>query len=158
MIRLVTSPAASARLAAAERFLQQFPPSSELLIVSASRGAADDFARRLAKSRGATFGLSRFSFVELAARVASQAVSEGRRTPSGQAGSEAVAMRAAFDAHAAGELAYFSPVAGLPGFPRALARTLHELRLADVRAAVLAASDLPLAIRDIGRLLSRVEQ
>src|SRR5439155_12044877 len=55
-----------------------------------------------------------------------------RRVPGTQAGAEAIAARAAFDARAAGELAYFAPVAGMPGFPKALARTLYELRLAGV--------------------------
>ena len=54
--------------------------------------------------------------------------------PGSQAGAEAIAARAVFDAVAAGELAYFEPVARTPGFPKALARTLHELRLAGVPA------------------------
>ena len=33
-----------------------------------------------------------------------------------------------------GELAYFAPVADMPGFPRALSRTLGELRMAGLTA------------------------
>ena len=45
MIRVVTSTSAAARLAAARRFLHRRPPSAEVIIVGASRGAADDLVR-----------------------------------------------------------------------------------------------------------------
>jgi ATP-dependent helicase/nuclease subunit B len=61
-----------------------------------------------------------------------------------------MAARAVFDAIAAGELAYFAPVASLPGFPKALARTVHELRLAGVSTGQLSA--------DLAALLVRVER
>ena len=54
-----------------------------------------------------------------------------------------------------GGLDYFGPVARTPGFPRALARTLHELMLARVDAAALAS--LPLGGADLARLLERFE-
>ena len=60
-----------------------------------------------------------------------------------------------FDAVTAGELEYFTPVASMPGFPKALARTLHELRLAGIGPDRLGGSDA--ATGDIGRLLARVE-
>src|SRR6185312_16046187 len=69
-------------------------------------------------------------------------------------GAEAIAARAVFAS--AGELTYFTPVASMPGFSRALARTVHELRLAGVDAAALSARDA--ATADIGRLLERTEQ
>ena len=104
-----------------------------MVIVGASRGAADDLARAIAVERGATFGLTRFSLTELAARAAAPRSSPASgASPGTQAGAEAVAARAVFDAVAAGELEYFGPVARMPGFPKALARTLHELRLAGV--------------------------
>ena len=76
--------------------------------------------------------------------------------PGTQAGAEAVAERAVFDAVKAGELAYVSPVASMPGFPKALARTIHELRLAGVAPDRLTASGG--AAADLGRLLARVEE
>jgi hypothetical protein len=66
-----------------------------------------------------------------------------------------MAARAVFDAAAAGELEYFAPVAGMPGFPRALARTLHELRLAGFSADRLSDGT---SVRDLSRLLERVEE
>ena len=97
---------------------------------------------------GATFGLTRFSLTELAARAAAERLAGVRRAPGTQAGAEAMAARAVFDADAPEELEYFAPVASLPGFPRALARTLHELRLAGVGADAL---DAPRADRGVRR-------
>ena len=132
-MRIITATSAAARLAAAREFLGGRPPATELVIIGASRGAADDLARAIARHAGSTFGITRFSLTELAARAAAAHPGGGRRVPGTQAGAEAVAARAVFDALAAGELAYFEPVARMPGFPKALARTLHELRLAGLR-------------------------
>ncbi|MBI3493355.1 MAG: hypothetical protein HY047_16475, partial [Acidobacteria bacterium] len=132
MLHVVTSTSAASRLDAAKRFLAGRPPASELVIVGASRGAADDLARAIARGAGATFGLHRFSLTEVAARAAASAINAGRRAPGSQAGAEAIAARAVFDALAAADLEYFAPVASMPGFPKALARTLHELRLAGI--------------------------
>ena len=155
MFRVVISTSAAARLAAARSFLETLPPAAEAIVVGATRGAADDFVRAIAAAKGATFGLTRFSLMQLAARMAAASSSDARHAPANQAGIEAVAARAVFDAATADDLAYFTPVARLPGFPRALARTIHELRLADVRADRLSA-DVP--SRDIGALLARVER
>ncbi len=58
-----------------------------------------------------------------------------RCAPSSWLGAEAVATRAAFEATRDAALGYFEPVASAPGFPRALAATLQELRLAGVPSA-----------------------
>jgi CRISPR/Cas system-associated exonuclease Cas4 (RecB family) len=131
-VRVIVSSSAAARLDAARGFLRGRPPASELVIVGASRGAADDLARAIARHTGATFGVARFGLTELAARSAAARLAGARRVPGTQAGTEAIAARAVFDAVTAGELAYFEPVASMPGFPKALARTVHELRLAGV--------------------------
>jgi ATP-dependent helicase/nuclease subunit B len=156
MLQVIVSTSAAARLAAAAEFLNKQPTASEVAIIDASRGAADDLARNAARRSGATFGIARFSLTELAARAASASELGMRRVPGTQAGAEALAARAVFDAVAAGELSYFTPVASMPGFPKALARTLHEIRLAGVGADGLAAGGP--AAADIGRLLARVEE
>ena len=157
MVRVVTSTSAAARLNAATEFLSRRPPSAEVVIVGASRGAADDFARAIASAAGATFGLTRFSLTELASRIAATGLAGTERAPGTQAGAEATAARAVFDATAAGELEYFAPVAHMPGFSKALARTLHELRLASMAPSDLGEQAVSPATRDIGRLLERVE-
>ena len=78
-LRAVISTSAASRLAAARHFLSTRHPSEEVVIVGASRGAADDFARAIARDAGATFGLTRFSFTELAARAAAAASAGERR-------------------------------------------------------------------------------
>jgi CRISPR/Cas system-associated exonuclease Cas4 (RecB family) len=153
-MRVVLSSSAAVRLDAARTFLASHPPGSEVVIIGASRGAADDLARDVARRAGATFGLTRFSLTELAARAAAARLAGARRVPGSTAGAEAMAARAVFDAIAVGELAYFGPVASLPGFPKALARTIHELRLAGISAERLSART---SINDLSALLARVE-
>ena len=126
--RIIEAASAAARLEAATSFLRQCPADQPITIVGATRGAADDLARRIAVERGATIGLARFSLTQLAARTAVVALAAEGKTASTGLGAEAVAARAVFAAMRDGSLRYFTPVAGLPGFPRALARTLQELR------------------------------
>jgi hypothetical protein len=154
MIRAVISTSAAARLAAASRFLSHVPAASPVLVIGASRGAADDFARDLAARNGASFGVYRFSLTGLAARTIALGGS-AERMPAPAASAEAIATRAVFDARAADGLSYFAPVAATPGFPRALAHTLHELRLAGLRSEALSTHGP--AARDIATLLEHVE-
>jgi ATP-dependent helicase/nuclease subunit B len=156
LLRIVESPSAAVRLDAASRFLLDSPPATEVLIVSASRGAADDFVRAQARARGATFGLYRFSLTQLAARLAAPLLARERLSPTTGLGVQAVAARALFDAASDKALTYFAPVAGTPGFPRALARTLEELALAMVTPA--GARPLPDIGADLANLFERVDE
>ena len=156
MLKVIVSTSAASRLAAATEFLSTQPPAAEVTIIGASRGAADDLARAVALRSGATFGITRFSLTQLAAHAASVSAVGARRVPGTQAGAEAVAARAVFDTLGAGELSYFTPVATMPGFPKALARTLHEIRLGGIGTDVLTGSGA--AADDIARLLARVEE
>ena len=115
-LHIIQSSEASARLRAAERWLSARADRGAL-IVSASRGAADDLARTVALSRGATAGLHRFSFAQLAARLAAPVLAARGIAPATLIGSEAVAARATFDARQDDGLAYFRAVAGTPGLP-----------------------------------------
>jgi hypothetical protein len=128
-VRFVESASASDRIEAALAFVEGHPPDREILVVGASRGAADDLARFIVVRRGATFGLQRFSLVELAARLALEYTAGQGTAPATPLGSEAIAARASFQALDEGALKYYEPVVRFPGFPGALARTLAELRL-----------------------------
>ncbi len=136
--RVITSPSSARRLHEAAAFLHEAPSHQDVLVVAASRGAADDLARRAAAGRGASLGWHRFSVLQLAARLGIDALAAQGRLPGSPLGAEAVASRAIFEAIADGSLRYFGPVAQTPGFPRAVARTIGELRLAGVPAAALA--------------------
>jgi len=155
MIRVVESASNELRLVEARAFIRSELRKGDLLLVAASRGAADDLARSLAIDLGATVGLHRFSLTQLAARLAAPILAADRRSPATSLGSEAVAARATFESVRNDALAYFAPVAATPGFPRALARTLQELRLAHVSSADLAA--LPLGGADLSVLLDQFE-
>ena len=126
------------------------------MVIGATRGAADDLARAAAASSAATFGIQRFSLTQFAARSAIVALAGESITPSTWLGAEAVSARVTFDAGRDDALRYFGPVSGSPGFPRALARTLQELRLAGVPASRL--SPLGPAGPDIAWLLERFEE
>jgi CRISPR/Cas system-associated exonuclease Cas4 (RecB family) len=155
MLRVILSSSAAIRFDAARAFLDKHSSGAELLIVGASRGAADDLARGSAAARGATFGLHRFSLTQLAARLAAPSLARGRLAPTTPLGVQAVAARVLFESAAEGSLAYFHDVASAPGFPRALARTLEELALADASAADL--RRLPHSGRDLADLYERFE-
>src|SRR4029434_5146291 len=130
VITAIQSGSAAVRLREARRFLEQFEPGAEVRLLGASRGSVDDLARAISLERGATFGLHRLSFTQLAARHAVMELASRDRAPTTTLGHEAVATRAAFETQSDDALEYFSPVSQTPGFPRALARTLLELRLA----------------------------
>src|SRR5712691_12022 len=152
---VLVSASAAERLAAARRFIASQQAGVRVLIVGASRGAADDLAREVSAALPATFGIQRLTLTQLAARTAMVALADNGVTPSTWLGTEAVATRAVFDTIGAAALRYFAPVAGRPGFPRALARTLQELRLAGVADSALAR--VPLAGGDLAVLLDRFD-
>ncbi|HZD42344.1 MAG TPA: hypothetical protein VE131_16600, partial [Terriglobales bacterium] len=155
MITAIQSGSAAVRLREARRFLDQFEPGAEVLLLGGSRGSVDDLARVVALEKGATFGLHRLSFTQLAARLAIIELASRDRAPATILGHEAVATRAAFEAHKADALHYFAPVSQTPGFPKALARTLLDLRLATVGRSDL--NRLPRSGTDLDALLDRVD-
>jgi ATP-dependent helicase/nuclease subunit B len=155
VITAIQSESSAIRLREARRFLEQFEPGAEVLLLGASRGCVDDLARSISLERGASFGLHRLSFTQLAARLAVMEMASRDRAPATALGHEAVATRAAFEARGDESLEYFSPVSQTPGFPKALARTLLDLRLAAIASGDLAR--LPRSGTDLAALLDRVE-
>jgi ATP-dependent helicase/nuclease subunit B len=146
-------PASHERLAAAAAFIRaQSRAGRRVVVVGASRAAADELAVSVGVQTGGLAGVERAGLAELAMRLALPVLTRQGVLPTPLLGDEAVAARAAFESAAHGELRYFSPVAGTPGFPRALARTLTEIRMAGLGPAELVGDD---AIEDLGRLLTR---
>src|SRR6266404_3449308 len=121
MLKVFHSSSAAERLRAARAFVERFPAATEVLIVGASRDAADDLARRATAARGATFGLHRASLTQLAVRFAAAEMARLGLAPATALGAEAVAARVSFEALGERALAYFAPVARFPGFGRAVA-------------------------------------
>src|ERR687896_1856669 len=115
IVTAVQAGSAAVRLREARRFLEQLEAGAEVLLLGASRGSVDDLARAISLERGATFGLHRLSFTQLAARLAVMELASRERAPTTALGHEAVATRAAFEARSAEALEYFSPVSQTPG-------------------------------------------
>jgi hypothetical protein len=132
MLRILIAPAAAERLRAARDFVRALAPASEGIVISASRGAADDLIRGLSEKQAATFGLHRTSLTQLAFRLAAGRLAERTLTPVTRLAAQASAAHVTYRLGAKGELPYFAPVAEYPGFAPSLAGTLQELRLAGV--------------------------
>ena len=156
--RCVLSASAARRLEAARAFALAYPPSQPLTIVAATRGAADDLARSIARTRPATIGLSRFSLTQLAARVAAPRLAGVGIAPASALALEAVAARAAFEASRHDRLSVLAEIARAPGFPRALARTFGEVRLAGLGSARVREGADTAANIDLSHLLDEAEQ
>ena len=155
MIRVFVSPFGAERLAVARRFVCSFPPAAERLLIGSSREAVDHLVREVSVSEQATFGVHRFSLTQLAARLATSQFARSGLAYSTSLGAEAVAARATFEVLERDGLRYFEPVARLPGFARALASTVSELRLAGVEPTSIA--ELEEAGSDLATLLQAVE-
>jgi len=137
MLQTFQSSSAAERFGAAGAFVERFPTATEVLIVGASRDAADDLARRVTAARMATFGLHRASLTQLVVRFAAEEMARLGVAPATALGAEAVAARVSFEALWERALAYFASVARFPGFARALAASLGELRLGRVAPGAL---------------------
>jgi CRISPR/Cas system-associated exonuclease Cas4 (RecB family) len=122
------------------------------LIIAPTRSAADDFVRASLKAGQA--GLHRMTLSHLAAQLSANAVAEQCLSPIGTLGLEALAARVAYTLRQ--ELRYFSPVVGMPGFARALAATLSELRFQQIDSVKLRESGAPGA--DLALALAAYEE
>jgi ATP-dependent helicase/nuclease subunit B len=156
VLHVFESPSAVERFEAARRFVAAFPPGTELLVMSASRDAADDFCRAITRDRATTFGLHRFTLHQFASRTASAALAARGLALCTPLGAEAVAARAAFEADRRHAVRHVAPVIGCPGFARALASTLNDLRQAGVTAD--AVRRLPESGPDLAVLLDEFER
>lgn len=133
-------------------WLEERPPgSTEALLVGPHRGAADDLARR---GRSDRLGLHRATALQVAHELAALPLAREGRTPISGLPVEALAARALEEQRR--ELEYFAPVAELPGFGRALARTLLEVRAERVGPDELQA--LGPSGPDLARLLQSYER
>ena len=83
-------------------------------------------------SRGAWFGIKRFTLNVLASRLAQHTLAAAGSAPASSLSFTAVVARAIHSLQSEGELSYFEPVATRPGFPVAVAKTLEELRMNEV--------------------------
>ena len=118
------------RVARASAWLREHGAATELVIVGATREAANDLARTAGLALGATFGWHRVTLGLLAGTLAAPALAQMGCVPVGALPIEALAARMFHELATRGDLGRFEPIRDRPGLPRALARTLDELRLA----------------------------
>lgn len=118
------------RLARAREWLLARAPAEEVVIVGANLDAANELARRVATEKGAAFGWHRLTLSQLVAAAAAPTLAAGSLAPISRLGAEAVAVRVIHRLRDEGRLGRFGPVSATPGFPKAIAQVLSELRLA----------------------------
>ncbi|HVN64818.1 MAG TPA: hypothetical protein VMT58_09290, partial [Candidatus Binataceae bacterium] len=135
--KIIVSADANARVAAARAWLESLAPASEALVIAHVREAADEIVRATAAKRGALAGVHRLTLNRLAALLASDRNAGDGLAPAAGLAAEAVAARAVFRLTASGALKFFEPVLDRPGFARALARTIAEVRLSNISVAQL---------------------
>src|ERR1700735_5055913 len=136
---IIISERASDRVAAARVWLEAQPAASEVLVIASVKEAADDLVRAFAVSRGAMLGVHRLTLNRLVGLLAAEELADAGLAPANGLAPEAVAARAVFRLAPSGALAHFEPVLDRPGFSRALARTLIELRWNNIGAGALRA-------------------
>ena len=144
MRQLVVSPRSELRLARATAWLSAREPGREILVVGASAEAAGEPIRAVAAQRGSAFGMHRFTLARLAAELAKHELVDRDLAAVGGLPIEALCARVIQRLRREGALGRFEAVATQPGLPRALARTLLELRMA---GADLEAHELGPALR-----------
>jgi len=124
--------------AAREFIARQAARGRGVLVLAATRGAADDLVRSACET--ALRGVQRHTLRDLALTLSETVMNDRGLAPVRRIAREALA--ALVTGRAAPSLGYLKPVIAFPGFARALARTLEDLRL----------NQIPLdALRDAGR-------
>src|SRR5262249_2067340 len=131
MRRIITAFSTGTRIRLAQEFLSEYA-DQQVLFISPTRQGADDVVRNVSLARGANCGVHRFTLPALAVEIASpRLAANGLSIVSGVA-MDAMAARATERCRALNVLSWFGPVARTPGFFRALASTISELRTNDI--------------------------
>ena len=173
--RILVAPDAATRIRAAEGWIASHPPDAEILVIAPSWEAADDLVRVAVRGPhapppaaagraegpagpgvGVRFGVVRTTLERLASRLAAPGLAATGRVPASPLALLAVAARATHRLRSEEALPYFAEVAGRPGFPAAVVRTLGEIRMNGLGADALAA--IPGGCADLARLAAGVER
>jgi RecB family exonuclease len=113
-------------------FVAEWAQWGAVLVLGATREAADEVAFEACGA--ALVGVTRAGLRELVLELSGAELNRRAMAPVGRMVREALAARVAAEAARKGELRYLMPVAGFPGFPRALTETFEEMRLNGVGA------------------------
>jgi CRISPR/Cas system-associated exonuclease Cas4 (RecB family) len=132
------SPRAGERKERALAHLRERRRAAEGLAIGASLDALTDLYAQLAREGRACFGEHRVILARLAAQIAAPRLAAKGLAPAGPLPLEALCARVVAALGERGKLGRFAEVAGRPGLPRAIARTLRETRSAGLDSAALA--------------------
>ncbi|MFT3699022.1 MAG: PD-(D/E)XK nuclease family protein [Kofleriaceae bacterium] len=139
---LVISPRSELRLREATAWLAARPAQHEVLVVGGTADAAGELIRGVAVARGSAFGMHRMTLGRVAAELAKHELVERDLATVGGFPIEALCARVVQRMRREGSIGRLDAVSTQPGLPRALARTLLELRMAgagDSRIGVIGA-------------------
>jgi ATP-dependent helicase/nuclease subunit B len=128
--------------------------ATELVVVGATTESATELTRKVGVEIGSSFGWYHLTLPRLAWALAGPTLARQDLSPVGPLALEAVCARIVHANAAKGHLGRFAPIGDRPGFPRALARTFGELRLAAVDPQSLRDPDLARLLSDYGRELA----
>jgi ATP-dependent helicase/nuclease subunit B len=126
------------RIARAWNWLNARLPAEEVLIIGTTSSAANEIARSLAQAKRATFGYHRLTLGQLASALARPVLTTQRTVPLGALGIQAVANRAIYKLSEVGGLGRYAGLTSGPGFARAIANIITELRLEEIEPDALA--------------------
>ena len=146
---IVTSVANSSRLERARAWLDARATAEEVVILAPSLDAANGVARERTQNKGSVFGWHRLTIAQLARSLALSGLTAQGLVSVSQLGAEAIVARLVHRLRTEGRLGRFAPVANTPGFPRAIAEVISELRLAR-----LSPDDLASVAPDVAPLLA----
>jgi ATP-dependent helicase/DNAse subunit B len=153
---VVASASSHARIASGQDWLKARRPAEELLIIGPTLVAANEIARSVTRAKGASFGHHRMTLGQLASTLARPALTAQNIVPLGTLGVQAVANRTIQKLAEAGALGRYAKLTDGPGFARAIANTITELRLEQIEPDALTsvASDLCNLLRAYERELA----
>lgn len=133
----------AARRGALVSALSALDRAKPVLVLSRTPSAADELVRDI--DAAATFAWQRTTLDRYAEHCAVASLAARSWVSASRAVHFAVVVRVVHDAKGAGDLGRFSPISDKPGFARALASTLEELRLERVSPETLEATQPELA-------------
>ena len=136
----IVSAANDRRFRRAQAWLENRAAAEEVLIVGATLDAANELARKVAKKKGAAFGWHRLTLSKLAFTIAAPILAARGLTPLSRIGAAALVARLVHRMNVEGRLSHYRSVATTPGFPRAVAGVIAELRLARISLEAIGAS------------------
>jgi CRISPR/Cas system-associated exonuclease Cas4 (RecB family) len=129
---LIRSPIAVYRIERAAAWLAERRRGEEVLVLGASYDAGSELSRAVSLRMGASFGWQRSTLGRIAAVLAGPELARRGLAPVGALPLEALCSRVVDTLRRDDALGRFASVAEFPGLPRALARTLGEIRIAGV--------------------------